>query len=247
MELPVPVARLFVERLPAEGESRRLSAAESAHARARRLSAEDPVVLFDGAGGEAAGRILRVSRAGIEVVAERLLEPRVAGPAMTLYVAAVRADRLSWIAEKATELGAARLVLVRAERTQAFRAPEALARRLERVALSAAKQCGAPRGPRIDGPLPFSEALSLEQARHRILLDPGGEAFPSRLSHGGAALAIGPEGGWTSGEVTTARDLGWTIAGLPAGRLRTETAAIAGLVLLRAALPERAERRPTSV
>lgn len=247
MELPVPVARFFVERLPARGETLRLSAAESSHARARRLAAEDPVVLFDGSGGEAAGRIVRMSRAGIEVVAERFLDSAVGRSAIVLYVAAVRAERLSWISEKATELGAARLVLVQAERTQAFRAPEALARRLERVALAAAKQCGAPRILRVDGPLPLFEALASETARHRILLDPEGERFPSRLSDGGAALAVGPEGGWSNREIDRARELDWTITALPSGRLRTETAAVAGLALLCAALPEFREARTTSV
>jgi 16S rRNA (uracil1498-N3)-methyltransferase len=204
-------------------------------------------VLFDGSGREAAGRVVGVSRSGVEVVVDRLLEEVAAGSAIVLYVAAVRAERLAWIAEKATELGAERLVLVRAERTQAFRAPEALTRRLERVALAAAKQCGSPRGLRIEGPLPFSEALPPEAARHRLILDPEGERFPTGLAPGGAALAIGPEGGWTSREVAWARDHGWALAGLPAGRLRTETAAVAGLTLLRAALWAAPEGRPTSV
>jgi len=148
----------------------------------------------------------------------------------------VRAERLSWIAEKATELGAARLVLVRSERTQAFRASEALRARLERVAREAAKQCGAPRWPEVAGPLAFAEALAAERAPHRFLLDPEGDPLPAAITAADAALAVGPEGGWTAAESETARRLGWSPSALPAGRLRTETAAVAGLALLRAAL-----------
>lgn len=230
------LARLFVERLPAAGESLRLSAAEFAHARARRLSAGDPVVLFDGSGREVLGRVGRRSRSGVEVAAERVLEAAQTGPSVSLYVAGVRAERLSWIAEKVTELGAARLVLVRSERTQAFRASEALRGRLERVAREAAKQCEAPRWPAIMGPLAFAEALAAERAPHRFLLDPQGEPLPEAIAAAEAALAVGPEGGWTTAEKETARRLGWSASAIPAGRLRTDTAAVAGLVLLRAAL-----------
>ncbi|MGE5278289.1 MAG: RsmE family RNA methyltransferase [Acidobacteriota bacterium] len=233
------LARLFVERLPAAGESLRLSASEGAHARARRLAEGDPVVLFDGSGREVLGRVERRSRSGVEVAAERDLEAVQAGAAISLYVAGVRAERLSWIAEKSTELGAARLVLVRSARTQAFRASAALQGRLERVARAAAKQCGAPRWPAIAGPLAFAEALAAEKAPHRFLLDPDGEPLPGAIAASEAALAVGPEGGWTAAEKETARRLGWSPSAIPAGRLRTDTAAVAGLTLMRAALSRR--------
>jgi 16S rRNA (uracil1498-N3)-methyltransferase len=236
LELPLPVPRFFVERLPAPGQRLRLAAAESAHARVRRLSRGDPVALFDGTGREMLARVRGRARSGVEVLTEEPLERAVPGPALALYVAGVRAERLSWIAEKATELGASRIVLVRAERTQSFRAAEALRDRMTRVARAAAKQCGAAAWPAISGPLPTVEALGAESATHRFLLDPEGRSFPRVLSTGELALAVGPEGGWTPGERAAARDLGWIGVRLPTGRLRAETAAVAGLVLAKAAL-----------
>ncbi len=218
------------------GESLRLSAAESAHARARRLGTGDPVVLFDGSGQEALARVSGRSRGQFEVVALRAPETGLVAPSLTLYVAGVRPDRLAWIAEKATELAASRIVLLRAERTQAFRAGEDLRDRLERVARAAAKQCGAARCPSIAGPLSTSEALAQETAAHRLLLDREGGPFPRALAAGALALAVGPEGGWTAAEIRAAQSSGWTPTSLPAGPLRTETAAVAGLVLARAAL-----------
>lgn len=175
------------------------------------------------------------SRGQFEVVALRALETGRVAPPLTLYVAGVRPDRLAWIAEKATELAASRIVLLRTERTQAFRAGEDLRDRLERVARAAAKQCGAARWPPIDGPLSTSEVLAQETAAHRLLLDPEGGPFPPALSDGALALAVGPEGGWTAAEIRAAQASGWTPTSLPAGPLRTETAAVAGLVLARAA------------
>jgi 16S rRNA (uracil1498-N3)-methyltransferase len=243
----VPVSRVFVDRLPAEGESIRLTPEESAHARARRLKAGDRVVLFDGSGAEAVARATRFEHAGVEVFVERVAaaEPP-AGSGISLYVAAVRLERLAWIAEKCTELGVSRLVLVAAERSQAFRAAAPVRARLERVARAAAKQCGAARWPPVSGPLPAEEVFGADDSQHRLLLDPSGAVFASELESAPAALAVGPEGGWTRSEIETAIARGWTLARLPAGLLRAETAAIAGLTLLSAAL-ERGGRGATLV
>ena len=70
----------------------------------------------------------------------------------------------------------------------------------------------------------------------RFLLDPRGEPFPSRLPARPTALLVGPEGGWTDAERDAALAAGWAAASLSAGKLRTETAAVAGLALARAAL-----------
>jgi 16S rRNA (uracil1498-N3)-methyltransferase len=243
----VSLPRVFVDRLPAEGESARLSPEESAHARARRVKAGDRVVLFDGSGGEAVARATRGGRAGVELVVERVSEgQRPEGGGITLYAAAVRLERLAWIAEKGTELGVSRLVLVRAHRSQAFRAAAPVRARLERVARAAAKQCGATRWPEVAGPLPAEEAFRADDSRHRLLLDPSGAVFASALERATSALAVGPEGGWTQSEIDTAVARGWTLVRLPAGKLRSETAAIAGLTLLAAAL-ERGARGATLV
>ena len=232
----MPVARFVVDRLPAPGASLRLPRGEAAHARARRLRTGDAVILVDGRGAEAAGRVGRVSKDGIEISVERVAaESAKPGPALVLLVAAVRMERLSWIAEKATELGATRLVLLQTERTQAFRAAAASSGRLERVARAAAKQAGAAAWPVITGPIGAREAFAAETAPLRFLLDASGMAFPAALAPRAAAIAVGPEGGWTPAEYLAARSAGWSPARLPATTLRAETAAVAGLALVRAA------------
>jgi 16S rRNA (uracil1498-N3)-methyltransferase len=199
------------------------------------VKAGDAVVLVDGKGAEAAARVMRISKDGIEVAVERLRAPEAPAPAISLLVAAVRLERLSWIAEKATELGATRLVLLTAGRTQSFRAAAAASGRLERVARAAAKQSGAAAWPEIVGPIAASQALAAEMAPTRLLLDASGAPFPAALAPNPAAIAIGPEGGWAPEELAAAKSLGWSVVRLPAGMLRAETAAIAALALLRAA------------
>jgi 16S rRNA (uracil1498-N3)-methyltransferase len=234
--VPLPGPRLIVESLPGPGEIARVAAAEAAHARARRLSEGEPVVLIDGSGREAAGRIVRAGRAGLDVRVESVSEASPdAAPALHVLVAGVRMERLCWIAEKAAELGASRLTVVATERTQSFRARDGLLPRLERIVRESAKQAGASRFTAVAGPVELAAALAVN-APVRLLLDPTGIAFPSRLARGPAALLVGPEGGFTDAERAAARETGWVTVALPAGVVRAETAAIAGIVLTRAAL-----------
>jgi 16S rRNA (uracil1498-N3)-methyltransferase len=234
--MPLPRARLLVAPLPAAGQKARVSKEESAHARARRLRPGDPVVLFDGGGGEALAVVTALGASGAEVLVEKLLPARDMSSGVALLVAGLRAERLAWLAEKATELSADRLTLVATARTQSFRASRDALERLERVAREAAKQCETARWPSISGPIPFAAALSEDPASQRLFLDAEGEPFPSALSARPVILLVGPEGGWTDAERGAARAQGWTLAALPAGKLRAETAAVAAIVLARAAL-----------
>lgn len=209
---------------------------EAAHARARRLAKGDAVILVDGTGRQAEARVTGMARGRLEARVERVQPARQPPAAVVLLAAAVRAERLSWIVEKATELDASRVVIVRAERTQAFRAGEGVRARLERVAREAAKQCEAARWPRIEGPRTLAEAIDAERAPLCLFLDPEGEPLPAGLEASEVCLAVGPEGGWNAAERQAARERGWSIVRLPAGVLRAETAAVAGLVLVRAAL-----------
>ncbi|HEY1435500.1 MAG TPA: RsmE family RNA methyltransferase [Thermoanaerobaculia bacterium] len=240
MDQPFSRTRLVVESLTAPGSACRIAGEEAAHARARRLVPGDPVVLVDGSGREAHGRVTGITRAGVEVAVEAVRdaarEPH--GP-IHLLVAAVRSERLAWIAEKATELGAARLTLVVSERTQRFRAGEGLVPRLERVVREAAKQAERASWPAIAGPIALDAVLASEAADTRLILDPSGEPFPATLGRGPAALLVGPEGGWTDAELGAALASGWVAASLAAGKLRAETAAVAALTLARTALARR--------
>ena len=77
----------------------------------------------------------------------------------------------------------------------------------------------------------------------RFLLDPRGEPLPAELPLRDAALLIGPEGGWSDAEHAAAIAAGWVAASLASGKLRAETAAVAGLALVRSALARAALAR----
>jgi len=235
MDLHGAAPHLIVRELPKPGDSARLDAAEAAHARAFRLRPGDHVVLLDGT-GRMADAVVRVSEPGsLEVAIEGWRETSPEASPVTILVCGVRPERLDWIAEKATELQASRIVLVVSDRVQSFRTQPSRIDRMEKVARAAAKQSESARWPEIAGPVEFERALSVSAA-NRFLLDPSGEAFPKILEPGASAVLVGPEGGWTDAERSLSIERGWKPISLPAGKLRTDTAAVAALTMLRSVL-----------
>ncbi len=132
-----------------------LSAAEAQHAAgSRRLGPGDAITLFDGAGTLAHAHIVAIQApraakptglpARIEAV--QRVSP---GPPLTLIVAACKGDRLDWLIEKCTELGAARFVLTDFERSVVRTGPQHVSRLL-RTAIEACKQSRRAWLPRIE-------------------------------------------------------------------------------------------------
>jgi 16S rRNA (uracil1498-N3)-methyltransferase len=208
---------------------------EAAHVRARRVAAGDSVVVLDGSGREALAEVVAVTRSEVTLVIGQIVRRESGSRPTSIFLAGLKPERLSWAVEKATELGAAEVTIVRSERTQAFRASPALLPRLERVARESAKQCGRPDWPSVSGPVAFERVVVDDRFAHRFFLDFDGASFPRRLSAEPAAILVGPEGGWTSGERDAASRHGWKVVTLPAGRLRAETAVAAALTLVNAA------------
>ncbi len=236
MGVRVSRPRFIVPVLPPIGERVPLPEEERAHARSRRLAPGDAVVLIDGTGAEADAEIVSAAGGQVLVSVSDIRLPGEPPVEIWLGVAAVRSERLSWLAEKAGELGVARLAVVQSERAQSFRASSPVVARLDRLAREAAKQSGSARWMRCEGPVPLSQALASAPGAFRAVVDFSGEPFTSEGIFQSAALLVGPEGGWTPGELESARSAGWRTVRLPTPTLRTETAAIAAVVLARAAI-----------
>ena len=110
-----------------------------------RLRVGDDVTLFDGTGGEWPARIARIDKRAVAVSVERR-DPveREAPIALTLVQSLIAADMMDLIVLKATELGVAIIVPVRAQRSQSLGA-EREGKRLahwRQIAIAACEQCG---------------------------------------------------------------------------------------------------------
>jgi 16S rRNA (uracil1498-N3)-methyltransferase len=134
----------------------------------------------------------------------------------TVAFAIPKSDRPEWIVQKLTELGVARIVLLHAERSvvrwEGGRADRHVAK-LRRVAIEALEQSRGVWLPAIDGPAATHDALN-----GIAVAEPDGRA----LTRHDAALAIGPEGGWSDAELALAADR----ISLAETVLRVETAAV---------------------
>ena len=226
---------------PANGVAR-LPAEEAKHAtKVLRLGAGDEVCAMDGAGSRWRGEIESARGGEVSVRLIEALESHESPLRLTMYQGVPKADKLDFIVQKLTELGAEALVPVRMERCVAkldAKDGERRRERLERIAREAAKQCGRGRYTRVDAPLDWRVALEA-MARHELLLIPWEEADGRRLKDvfrdapdaRDIGVVIGPEGGMTPAEVEAMRAVGGQAVTLGPRILRAETAAVVSAAL----------------
>jgi 16S rRNA (uracil1498-N3)-methyltransferase len=238
--------RFFVEQF--EGNSATLRS-EGAEHLGRVLRAE-PGQLYELSDGQHVwlARVARValSKRGENRVEFRLVEPIAARDCeieMRLLLSLVKFDRFEWCLDKATELGAAEIVPLAAARTDKPLVVAAAKRasRWTKILLESAQQSRRLWPPALSTVRRPVDAFQTTQARLKIILSERAEAASIKEALKGAqavsgALAIGPEGGWTEEELSTARAAGYREASLGETILRTETAVLAALAVLRFAL-----------
>ena len=196
---------------------------------------------MDGAGRRWRGKIGDIRDSAVTVRLVEALPSNEAPVRVTVYEGLPKADKLDFIAQKLTELGAAALVPVRMERCVVkLDGKDAAKRRerLERIAREAAKQCGRGLPMTVADATDWREALSA-MAKHDALLIPWEDARGTRMKDVFAELpgaldigiVVGTEGGMTPGEVAAMTDIGGRTVTLGPRILRTETAAVVSAAL----------------
>jgi 16S rRNA (uracil1498-N3)-methyltransferase len=215
---------------------------DAAHhaARVLRLRAGDTVEIFDGNGHEYHCIISDISgkQTIIDIINQKEVE-RESPLSVLLAQAMTSSEKMDWVIQKATELGAAEIQPLATERSVARLSQDRVVKRGEhwqQVAISACEQCGRNMLPQIHPPLDIM--VWLQQMRTsqccKFILHPK-ESLSMRTQdkpQGTVILLIGPEGGFTEAEYQSAILCGFIPIRLGARVLRTETAAIAGLAAL---------------
>ncbi|SNS62889.1 16S rRNA (uracil1498-N3)-methyltransferase [Sphingomonas laterariae] len=229
---PASTPRLFVDMPLAAGLSVPIDGAAANYlGNVMRLKPGDPVRLFDDRTGEWLAEVADAAKRRLTLVITAQLSPREAVPDLWLLAAPIKKGRIDWVAEKACELGVARLVPVLTRRTIVDRLN---GERLRAHMIEAAEQCGRTALPELAQPLKL-DALLKDWPADRALYfadEAGGTPFAQVAKPGPAAILIGPEGGFTDEERAAIRATAGAVGiGLGPRILRAETAAAAAIAI----------------
>ena len=217
--------------------------------------------LTDGCGALMAGRLVGRADGRAEIVLEEITVDgdAVAAPRLVLACAMVKGRRFEWVVEKAVELGAHRLVPLLTDRA-VIRPRRGKQQRWATLMRAALKQSGRSFLPSLAEPTDLGALLATESTGLRFWgaapADPAAAAvqphpWPRLAERFGPGertgelpgeqptdcpatltLLIGPEGGWSEAEYKVLRCAGVEPVALGRHVLRTETAAIVGLLAL---------------
>ena len=243
--------RLFCPAGLTSGQVLQLPAAAARHVQVLRLQPGAPVTLFGhagSAGGEFAATVTSMERQRVDVrVGAHAAVEREAAGRLQLAIGIPANERMDWLVEKATELGAASIQPLMTERSVVRLDGPRASRRLahwQAIVAAACEQCGRNRLPVVHSPMALDpwlrrpDAAQAGRAASLLLsLQPGACTLQQWRSGPGAAadpvtFLCGPEGGLSAGEETRAIAAGFLPVSLGARTLRCETAALAALTLL---------------
>ncbi|MEQ1566910.1 MAG: RsmE family RNA methyltransferase [Myxococcota bacterium] len=217
------VRRAPVDHIPAVGATVTLAPAEAHHLLVVcRHPRGGPVVVFDGGGREADARLID-GVGTLEIVSEPRALP--SPPALHLVLGVPKGPALDAALRMAVEVGATSVHPVTTERSvPKGERPD----RWMRILVGAAQQCGRADVPELAPLAPLLEAIDrLDPSLDRRVAAPGAPDGPRAT--GPAAVAIGPEGGWSTRELDALLARGWTPLGLGEHVLRVDTAVAVGL------------------
>ncbi len=195
---PGSLPRLFVDTTLEDDGEIVIDAAQANYlVRVLRLKAGAQVKLFDNRTGEWLAELAHIGKRDAIVRVEGHLRPREIVPDLWLCFAPIKKGRIDWLVEKACELGVARLVPVKTQRTVVDKVKST---RLQSHIIEAAEQCERTSLPDLAEITSLDALLSdwPDERRLYYAAERGGDSFTEILSdkREPAAILIGPEGGF---------------------------------------------------
>lgn len=234
----VSKVRLYVDQALSEGQTVPLSRDQANYLFAvMRLPLGTVLSLINGHDGEWDARVVQGNKRSGVLVCESQTQPLRNPPDLWLLFAPIKKARTDFIVEKATEMGAARIVPVLTDFTNSDRLR---CDKLQAHAVEAAEQCGGTFVPEVAEPVRLSALLAdWDHSRHLMFCDEGLVDQNAALSEkpGPWAILIGPEGGFSAAERDALNSLDCVHpVSLGPRILRADTAAVAALAVWQQAL-----------
>jgi 16S rRNA (uracil1498-N3)-methyltransferase len=173
--------------------------------------------------------------------------PQPRHPTVILAQAILKGDRMDWVLQKATELGAASIIPIISERVIARPRSERLGiqqERWQRIVFEAAQQAERWEVPDVHPSAEFPAWLRSSSGELKLILSERSDegslatiALPEKAENR-ILLLIGPEGGWSEAERNAAHEYGFASVSLGPRILRAETAAVAALTIIQSRIGE---------
>ena len=237
--------RIYLPRLVETGAVCAVAADQARYLRTvLRMKEGDPLLIFNGTDWEYEAVIGRqtAETTELEITGRRALPP--SRIHVTLCQAVPKGEKMEGIIRHSTELGVERIIPFIAERSVPRWRPEQLPRKRERwqkIAIDASRQCGRTDVPEVGEIVTFEKMLrGIPEGGLRLI--PWEEETatglrdilrdPARAGVTEFVLAIGPEGGFSVGEIDQARQAGFLSVSLGRRVLRVETASLAVVAIL---------------
>jgi len=233
--------RIYTNQRLASNDRLELETDSARHiARVLRMRIGDQLTLFNGQGGEYTAEITQLDKSSVILQVGSFRDQNVESCLDIELVQAIsRGERMDITIQKAVELGVNKIQPLFTSRCNVKLTGNRLIKKLahwQKIAISACEQSGRNRVPEISPPLDVILWLrSLDGTSNGLILDPGsGVSCRDLTAMNDILLLVGPEGGLTDTEISTANASGLTSVRLGPRILRTETAAMAMIATLQA-------------
>ena len=208
---------------------------QAKHLSVLRVKTGESITVFDGLGYKYDCKILQINKKNF--IAEKLSKAPYSAESplsITLAQGIAKGEKMDFIIQKATELGVSRIIPLITERSQVRHT--AKIERWRKIALSAAQQSCRGIVPEINEPVSLEVFLEVRHIGIIFYEDEPGKHLKQTLKEfknsKEITLLIGPEGGFSKGEVSAAVEKGFLEASLGPRILRTETAAINAISII---------------
>jgi len=208
-----------------------------------RCSVGNRIIVFNGEGIEVEAEIVEASKKQVQLKTVLVSQTNPPPARLTIGQAIPKGKNMDLIIQKATELGASRIVPLLSERTVVQLDVADLDKKREkwqRVAIEACKQCGQNWLPSVETPLRVDQFVKKSSDSFRLVaaISPTAQTLKEILAAWDgeheerpteATLMVGPEGDFTPAEISTAVGAGFAPLSLGPIILRSETGAIYAL------------------
>ena len=233
------IPRVYSPQLISIGDEVKLEPGPTRHLTSvLRMSVGQEVILFNGQGGEYSGQLVEARKGLASVEIKTFNETDRESPlSLHLGIGISRGERMDWIVQKATELGATQITPLFSERCEVKLTGDRLVKRVrhwQQVAISACEQCQRNKLPTINSPVPIQNWLANCSEDLKLLMHHRANKRLHDLAQQATsvALLVGPEGGFSDQEINQSGQQGFQPLAIGPRVLRTETAPVAAISIV---------------